>query len=189
VSPFSLASRDAIIFSSTPAARRAPYLVRADARFPDAARAALASSRFVAIESVAQRLTRNQENLSGLVLVTGVLVALLILAAATGAGTMVSLYIDARTREIGLRRALGARRGEVVGQMVTEALIMTAGGSLLGVALSYLVALLLGIPLREIHPWVVIGAVLIMFATTAFDSWLPSRRAARIPPAVAGKIS
>jgi ABC-type antimicrobial peptide transport system permease subunit len=100
---------------------------------------------------------------------------------------MVSLYVDIRTREIGLRRALGARRGEVVAQMVAEALLMCAAGALLGVALSYLLAALLGIPLRSIHPQVVAGAVSMVLVFTAVDSWIPARRAARIPPAMAGK--
>jgi ABC-type antimicrobial peptide transport system permease subunit len=101
---------------------------------------------------------------------------------------MVSLFIDARTREIGLRRALGARRGEVVSQLVAEALLLCAGGALLGVALTYLLAALLGDPFRSVDPWVIAGAVTGCCLFTVLDSWLPARRAARISPAIAGKV-
>jgi ABC-type antimicrobial peptide transport system permease subunit len=191
VGPFALGARDTLVLASSPSARRAPWLVRTDGDrdFPSAARAMLASSRFASIESMAERQEGNHANVRGLALVTGVLVAMLIAVGVIGSGVMVSLFIDVRTREIGLRRALGARRGEVVGQLVVEALLLCSGGALLGVAQTYLVAMLVGVPLRSIDPRVVAGAVGAVYLFTAVDTWIPARRAARIPPAVAGKIS
>jgi putative ABC transport system permease protein len=96
--------------------------------------------------------------------------------------------VTERTREIGIRKAVGADPGRIQGQFLTEALALcTAGGALgiaLGLAASRIVSGLAG--------WqtvVVPGTLLVSFGTALavglFFGYYPARRAARMPPAVA----
>jgi putative ABC transport system permease protein len=100
----------------------------------------------------------------------------------------VALLVTARTREIGLRRALGARRGQVVGQIVFEAFLMAAVGMLAGLVLTAGIAFLLGMRAADFEPRIVITGAAVAFALPLVSSWIPARRAARIPMAIAGKV-
>jgi len=91
-----------------------------------------------------------------------------------------------RTREIGIRMALGARRGTVVGLIVREVLVL-AGGTILGtLPLAVLFARavrsqLFGVSM--IDPRVYGAAILLLVAVAAFAAFIPARRAATIDPA------
>jgi predicted permease len=93
-----------------------------------------------------------------------------------------------RTREMGIRKALGARPRDVAWPILREALMLTA----LGVAIGLPVALALGRVVRhflyEIEPHdpiTIIGTLGIMVAVAVLATWIPARRAARIDPMVA----
>jgi hypothetical protein len=186
------AAANGLVIATPPAAtRRASFVVRTDAatapRFAAAAGGALAGARFRAVESLRTRLERNHANAAGTLVATSVLILILILGGTLGGASMVALLVTARTREIGLRRALGARRGQVVGQIVFEAFLMAAVGMLAGLALTAAVALLLGMRASDFDPRIVIAGAAVAFALPLVSSWIPARRAARIPMAIAGK--
>jgi predicted permease len=120
-------------------------------------------------------------------LVGGFAVLALVLAAIGLYGVMAYL-VGQRTREIGIRVALGARRREVVQMIVLRALALAAGGVLLGGIASLFVGQLLSDMLFRIEPWdpwslVAIAVLLISCATAAAAA--PALRAARIDPIVA----
>jgi predicted permease len=93
-----------------------------------------------------------------------------------------------RTREMGIRIALGATRGEVIAQLVRESMGMTAAGLVAGtlVALGLIQALRSSGLLFQVSatdPLVLTAAPLLLAATTAAASYLPARRAVSINPA------
>jgi predicted permease len=108
-----------------------------------------------------------------------------VLLAAIGIYGITAFSVTQRTREIGLRVALGAQRRDVLTLVVGHAMRMAAAGVVIGVLLAavltrFLVSLLYGI--RPIDP-VSFGAGILLFATLAFAaSVMPARRAAAVNP-------
>lgn len=93
-----------------------------------------------------------------------------------------------RTREIGLRKAVGARRSDILTQFLTEAVIMTILGGLLGIAgglaLAYLIARALGFPF-VISQWSVVLGVGLSSAAGLISGIWPAWQAARLDPVTA----
>jgi putative ABC transport system permease protein len=107
--------------------------------------------------------------------------------AAIGLYGVLAGSVTERTREIGVRMALGASRGEIVSMVVRQALAMTMAGVVIGTAGAMLTSraletLLFGITPRD--PATFAGVVALLLAASAVASWLPAWRAARVDPAV-----
>lgn len=110
---------------------------------------------------------------------------LALLLAGLGVYAVVSFGVARRTAELGIRMALGASRGSVVGMVVREMGATVAAGVLLGLALALAVAgrieaLLYGV--EPLDPLTFGGAVLFLAAVAGLAAWLPARRAARTDP-------
>jgi predicted permease len=108
----------------------------------------------------------------------------------TGVGLygVVSAAVAQRTREIGVRMALGARKGQVVRGVLKDSLGLVAVGALLGLAVGFGVAGTLRAWLSGVNPldpslYGLVAAVLVLTAFCA--AWLPARRAAGIDPVTA----
>ena len=108
----------------------------------------------------------------------------------TGLGLygVLAYSVTERTREIGIRRALGAGGRSVVGMVVRDAAGLTAVGVVIGgiaVALGgkLVASFLFGVTPSD--PRVLGGAVAVLLLTGLLASWLPARRAAKIDPMVA----
>ena len=98
---------------------------------------------------------------------------------------VVAYSVSQRRREMGVRMALGARRGELVGMFVRHALTLTAVGVGLGLAAALALMRLMSSLLFGVTPVdpVTYGVVaLALIATAAFSSYLPARRAATVNP-------
>jgi putative ABC transport system permease protein len=92
-----------------------------------------------------------------------------------------------RTREIGVRLALGATRGEIVSLIVRQGMTLTALGLAIGlggaaVATRALVTLLFGV--SPLDPVTYAGGVSLLVLASAIACWIPAVRAARVDPAV-----
>ncbi|MGH7711163.1 MAG: ABC transporter permease [Gemmatimonadaceae bacterium] len=116
------------------------------------------------------------------------LVALLL--AAVGLYGVIAYSVTTRTREIGVRIALGAQRGDVVRSVVRESLTLVALGALLGVPAAWattrlISGFLLGVTSSD--PLAYGVAIVVLAAVTLAASWLPARRASRVDPIVAFK--
>ena len=93
--------------------------------------------------------------------------------------------VSERTREIGIRRALGAKRRDIIEQFLIETTVMSASGGIIGVLLGLavppLVARVSGIPV-VIRPWSPIVAFLIAVLIGVIFGVYPARRAAMLDP-------
>jgi putative ABC transport system permease protein len=108
--------------------------------------------------------------------------------AAIGLYGLVSFMVVLRTREIGIRMALGATPGAVMKLVISDGLRWTGIGAVIGGALSagtlrLLERLLFEVKADDVRVFAAAAVILVLVATLA--AWLPSRRAARIDPMVA----
>lgn len=90
-----------------------------------------------------------------------------------------------RTREIGIRRAMGATRRNIQLQFLSEAILLSLGGGLMGVLLGYAVSKAIAsfTPMPTlVRPSLVIAGLSIAVITGVIAGWAPSRRAAALPP-------
>jgi predicted permease len=113
---------------------------------------------------------------------------LALLVASVGLFGLMSYNVARRTNEIGIRMALGAQRGDVLGLVMKESMTLVVVGVVLGLgaalAASRLVeTLLFGLAPRDLSTMV--AAVLMMIAVSAIAGYLPARRASRVDPMVA----
>jgi putative ABC transport system permease protein len=121
-------------------------------------------------------------------LLLGSFAALTLLLAAVGIYGVVSHSVAQRTREIGVRLALGAEPGRIVRHVVGRALVAVVIGLGTGLAgalmlARWLDALLFGVAAAD--PVIVVGAVLVLTLVATAATYLPARRASKVDPVVA----
>ncbi len=96
--------------------------------------------------------------------------------------------VSERTREIGIRKALGARRSDLLSQFLSETVVLSLFGGLLGVlvgvALALVVRLLTPLP-ASIQPWSVAISLIVASSIGLFFGVYPATRAAKLDPIVA----
>jgi predicted permease len=113
---------------------------------------------------------------------------LAVLLAAIGLFGLMSYNVSRRTNEIGIRMALGAQRGDVLGLVMRESMILVIAGVVIGVAvalgLSQFVATLL-FGLAGTDALTMAAAIGVMVLVSALAGFLPARRASRVDPMVA----
>jgi len=96
--------------------------------------------------------------------------------------------VTERTREIGIRKALGARQGDLLSQFLSETVVLSFFGGLIGVLVGVAIALLIRIatPLpASIQPWSVAISLIVASSVGLFFGVYPATRAAKLDPIVA----
>ncbi len=117
----------------------------------------------------------------------GVLASLAVLLAVVGNYGVTAYVMRLRTREIGIRLALGATVPRVAGLVVRQGLLPVVAGVVIGLG-----AVLVGARILEDQlfqtgardPIAILAATAILFGTAAIACWLPARRASRVNPAI-----
>jgi len=138
--------------------------------------------------------TRIDESLVGerLITVIAAFLGMMSLVLACGAlGGLMSHLVASRTREIGLRLALGAKRRLVVGLVMRQALAIAVLGGVVGLGLTLAAGRLVTRFLTGIgpdDPLALAAAAAVLLATTAAAGYLPARRASRVDPMVALRV-
>src|SRR5437016_999016 len=112
---------------------------------------------------------------------------LLLAIACLGIFALATFNVSTRTKQIGTRRAVGARRADIVRYfMVENGLITTAGiviGCALALAVGYWLSLQYQLPRLDLY--YLVAGVLVLWAIGQLAAWQPARRAAAVSPAVA----
>jgi len=140
------------------------------------------------VETYAQSI---REGLTGMFYVAGTLAfdaSIALLLAAIGIFGVMANLVGERTREIGVRLALGARREDVLGMILRRAAWLTGTGVSVGLLLAFGLARMAANLLYQVRPGdpVVFATITVSIASTALlASWLPARRASHIDPMVA----
>ena len=96
--------------------------------------------------------------------------------------------VTERTREIGIRKSMGARRGDIQLQFLTEAVLLAAIGGLIGLSLGWMGAEILSVILQVKLPVTMTYVVLSIAVSSVagiVSGWYPALRAARLDPVAA----
>ena len=118
----------------------------------------------------------------------GALTALALLIAGLGLHGLLAFTVSMRSRELGIRRALGASTGQVVRPVLREGLTLVVIGIVAGVGVGYAIARGLGALLADVHPadpWTLAAAAGLCLLTAAIGFLRPTLSAARVDPLVA----
>jgi len=108
--------------------------------------------------------------------------------AAVGLGGLLFYAVTRRTNEIGIRMAMGAAPGDVARMVMRDSLWLVAGGAVLGIPATYLLARTLKsqlIGVTSTDPPTTAAALGILLVVALLAAWLPARRAAAIEPTAA----
>lgn len=133
---------------------------------------------------VAQAVARQRFSM----LLLGLFAALALLLASIGIYGVMSYSVAQRTREIGIRIALGARRADVLQMTVKQALKLVGAGMLIGLIAAFLLtrvlaSLLFGISATD--PITFIGISVVLLAVAILASYIPALRATKVDPITA----
>lgn len=118
----------------------------------------------------------------------GLFAGMALVLAATGIFGVISYSVSRRTREIGVRVALGASRGEIFGMVLRETLLLTGTGLLVGIPCALAASRAVGHMLFGVRPGdpatlIVVATILAGVAVLA--GYIPARRATRVDPMIA----
>lgn len=159
--------------------------IRATLSHHDASR-----SKLYTIESLEEYLQGSRESVARMLKSLLAIAAISLLVGGIGVANVMLTSVTERTREIGVRKALGARRHDILFQFLVESSVLTASGGVLAVAIGGIgIAVLpvfLQTPLPLIIPKLpVAGCLLLTFAIGLIAGAYPASRAAALSPAEA----
>ena len=141
-----------------------------------------------AVRSMDQVLARSLALRSFMMLLLSIFGGFALALASVGIYGVISFAVSQRTREIGVRMALGARPADVLRMILTEGLKLIAVGVVLGVAAALMLTRLLegmvyGVSMRD--PLIFVLVNLLMVAVSLAACYVPARRATRVDSIIA----
>jgi len=117
----------------------------------------------------------------------GVVVALLLGIAALGIFGLAAFNVSTRTKQIGTRRAVGARRTDILRYFLTENWLITSAGVVVGCVLALLLGYWLSttFELPRLNLYYLVGGVVVLWIVSLAAALRPARRASMVSPAIA----
>lgn len=138
--------------------------------------------------TMAQYISTSNRILQGVSLIGIVAASISLLVGGMGIMNIISTSVLERTREIGLRKAVGASQQHILFQFLIESVIVSATGGvlglLLGVVASFLLAWMTGFPLTPSWSMVVVSFI-VSIIVGILSGYYPARRAAMLRPVIA----
>ncbi len=137
--------------------------------------------------SSAQQIADEFRQITGSVaLLISVVSSIGLLVGGVGVMNIMLMSVTQRTREIGVRKAIGARRRDVIWQFLTEAIVLTGAGGVIGVLLGAAISLTINFLVpslpSSIPLWAIILAVGVSMSVGLFFGMYPAVKAARLDP-------
>jgi putative ABC transport system permease protein len=112
--------------------------------------------------------------------------ALGLLVGGIGVMNIMLVSVTERTREIGVRKALGARRRDIVGQFLVEAMTLTGAGGVIGILIAVLLTMLVGVLVPSlpstVPAWALITGFTVSVAVGVFFGVWPAMKASQLDP-------
>ena len=137
------------------------------------------------VRNLTEILETAQRSLNIMTTLLGAIAAISLLVGGIGIMNIMMVSVTERTREIGIRMAVGARSSDIMRQFLVEAVVLTVNGGLIGTAIgvlgAYIFARTSGWP-AAIDPFTVITAILFSAAVGVFFGFYPAYKASRLHP-------
>jgi predicted permease len=140
------------------------------------------------VQTLDRLVTSTAANQFALAKLSSFFAGLALLLACVGLYGILSYTVAGRTREIGVRMALGAQQGHVLRQVLSEGMLLVAFGLAVGIPLALISSRVLHsflFGLKSTDPLSLIAVVLVLGAVAAIAAIIPARRAAQVDPMVA----
>jgi putative ABC transport system permease protein len=137
--------------------------------------------------STPDQIIQQFDRITGLIgLVAIAISGLGLLVGGIGVMNIMLVSVTERTREIGVRKAVGARRRDIIGQFLVEAMTLTGAGGMLGILISVLITMLVGalvpsLP-SSVPTWALVTGFSVSVAVGVFFGVWPAVKAARLDP-------
>ncbi len=137
--------------------------------------------------STADQIIKQFDQINKLIILVSIAISGLgLLVGGIGVMNIMLVSVTERTREIGIRKALGARKPDIITQFLIEAVALTATGGVLGILFSIVISLLMGqlfpsLP-SETPVWAIVAGLGVSVSVGIFFGVWPATKAARLDP-------
>jgi putative ABC transport system permease protein len=137
--------------------------------------------------STADSIIENFDKITGMIVLISIAISGLgLLVGGIGVMNIMLVSVTERTREIGVRKAIGARRRDIVTQFLGEAVALTGAGGIIGIIFSILITLLVSVLVpslkSQVPTWALVTGFSVSVAVGVFFGVWPAVKASRLDP-------